>query len=90
MADPEVVHPPVGKLTQFVDDVFRALPTIAAGDFLHSQFAPFHGLFSPFHFSLPADFEPEELALGERRALALGAAGNVPIEFGLPSPPWMA
>jgi hypothetical protein len=74
VADPEVSHPTVRELAQFDDHIFNALPTIAAGDFLHSQFAPFQGLFSPFHFSLPADFEPEELALGERRALALGAA----------------
>ncbi len=76
MADPEVSHPAVRELAQFDDHIFHAVSTVAAGDFLHSLLAPFQGLFSPFHVSLFADFEPEELALGERRTLALGAVDH--------------
>ena len=73
MADPEVVCPPRDVSAQFDDDVFCARATVATGNFPHFLLIPFDGLSRPFHFTLLADFEPEELALGERRALALGA-----------------
>ena len=74
MADLEVSHPPGDILSQLDDDVFRASTPVAAGDLLHFQLIPVHGLFSPFHLAAGAELEPEELALGEWRTLALGEA----------------
>ena len=74
MADLEVSHPPGDILSQLDDDVFRASTPVAAGDFLHFLLIPVHELFSPFHLAAGAELEPEELALGERRTLALGEA----------------
>ena len=64
VTDAEVVHPALGVASQFVDDEFDVLSSVAFGDFTHALFEPLECFRAPFHFSSGTDLEPEKGGIG--------------------------